>query len=73
MSLYGNSLGVSVPEKIRAKMVDVVQKTRADKNVEQPASVRATLTVFELSQSFTLLRKESTVNLADVHHAAEIA
>ena len=73
MSLYGNSLGVSVPEKIRVKMVDVVQKTRADKNVEQPASVRATLTVFELSQSFTLLRKESTVNLADVHHAAEIA
>jgi Mg-chelatase subunit ChlI len=73
MSLYGNSLGVTVPEKIRAKMVDVVQKTRADKNVEQPASVRATLTVFELSQSFTLLRKESTVNLADVHHAAEIA
>jgi len=73
VSLYGNSLGVAVPEKVRAKMVDVVQKTRADKNVEQPASVRATLTVFELSQSFALLRKEATVNLADVRHAAEIA
>ena len=73
MSLYGNNLGVIVPEKARAKMVDLVQKTRVDKNVEQPASVRATLTIFELSQSFALLRKESTVSLGDVRHAAEVA
>jgi len=73
MSMYGNSLGVTVPERVRAKMVEVVQKTRNDKNVEQPASVRATLTIYELSQSFTLLRKESTASLGDVHNAAEVA
>ncbi|MEM2093983.1 MAG: AAA family ATPase [Candidatus Bathyarchaeia archaeon] len=73
MSMYGNSMGVDVPDKVRAKIVDVVQKTRMDKNVEQPASVRATLTIFELSQSFALLRGDSTVNLEDVRSAAEIA
>ena len=72
ISLYGNNFGVTVPDTMQSKVVDVVQKTRMERDVEQPASVRATLTLFELSQSFALLRNEATVTLADVRKAAQI-
>jgi Mg-chelatase subunit ChlI len=73
ISLYGSNLGVKVTEQTAVKIVDIVQRTRADRNVEQPASVRATLAIFELSQSFALLQNETIVKDSDVRKAAEVA
>ena len=50
-----------------------MHRTRNDENVEQPASVRATLTMFEMAQSFALLRESKTVASEDLKEAAKVA
>jgi len=69
---YGKSV-VAVSEEIKKKIVDVSQRTRADREVEFPASARSTLAVYELSQSFAQLRNSDEVNDEDVGSAIQLA
>jgi Mg-chelatase subunit ChlI len=73
LKIYGTQLGAKISEDLEQKMVNIVQKTREDKDIEQPASVRATLAMYELAQSYALLRGNTTVNKDDLTEAALIA
>ena len=73
LDLYGKRLGADVPEDLERKMVDMTQRTRMDKTVSQPASVRATLAMYEIAQSYALLRGEPKTTVDDLREAAEVA
>ncbi len=73
LELYGTKFGVGVSEELERRMVDIVQRIREDKNVNQPASVRATLAIYEVAQSYALLRGDKTVSLEDLKEATLIA
>jgi MoxR-like ATPase len=70
---YGKRLGAEVPDQLERKMVDITQRTRTDKAVNQPASVRATLAMYELTQSYALLRGDKKATVDDARDAAEVA
>jgi Mg-chelatase subunit ChlI len=70
---YGRRLGAEVSGELKRKMVEIVQRLRGDRNVEQPASVRATLAMYELTQSYALLRNGSSASLDDLREAAMVA
>ena len=55
------------------EIVEIIQRTRTDKDIENAASVRATLSTWNLSQSFTTLRKDTTVSVDDIRKAARVA
>lgn len=71
--LYGTRLGAKVSEDLERKMVDIVQRIREDSHVEQPASVRATLAMYEIAQSVAMLRGERTATAEDLREAALVA
>lgn len=73
LKLYGAQLGAKISEDLEQKMVDIVQRTRVDKDIERPASVRATLAMYEISQSYALLKGNTTVTCDDLAEAALIA
>lgn len=73
LEMYGAHLGPEVSEDLQQKMVDIVQRTREDKNVDRPASVRATLAMYEMAQSYALLRGDQTATIEDLKDAAEVA
>jgi len=73
IELYGKRLGAEIPVHLERKMVDITQRTRADKLVDQPASVRATLAMYEIAQSYALLRGDRKVAAEDLREAAEVA
>jgi Mg-chelatase subunit ChlI len=73
LELYGTKLGAEVSDELKRAMVEIVQRTREDRDVEQPASVRATLTMFEIAQSNALLRGEKVASIEDVREAASVA
>ncbi len=73
LRLYGTQLGAKVSEELGQKMVDIVQRIREDKEVEQPASVRTTLSMYELAQSYALLRGDAVTTPDDLEEAAQIA
>jgi Mg-chelatase subunit ChlI len=73
LELYGTRLGAEVSDELKRTIVEIVQRTREDRNVEQPPSVRATLTMFEVAQSNALLRGKKTASSKDVGEAAQVA
>jgi len=73
IELYGRHLGADVPPELEQKMVDITQRTRVDKAVNQPASVRATLAMYEIAQSYALLRGDKEATVGDLREAAEVA
>ena len=73
LELYGTHLGAEVSKDVEKKIVEIVQKTRDDKNVEEPASVRATLAMYEITQSYTLLKGNTTATMEDLKEAAFVA
>jgi Mg-chelatase subunit ChlI len=73
VDVYGRRLGAEVPSELGRKMVDITQRTRTDKAVNQPASVRATLAMYEIAQSYALLRGDKTATVDDIRDAAEVA
>ncbi|MCJ7633588.1 MoxR family ATPase [Candidatus Bathyarchaeota archaeon] len=73
LKLYGTQLGAKVSNDLQQKMVRIVQRFREDTNVEQSASVRATLAMHELAQSYALLRGNTTVTSDDLSEAAIVA
>lgn len=70
---YGVKTDKEIPLKLAEDIVKIIQKTRIDKDIENSASVRATLSTWNLSQSFTALRKDKTVSVDDVRKAARVA
>jgi magnesium chelatase subunit I len=73
LELYGTQLGAKVSEDLERRMVDIVQRIRGDKNVNQPASVRATLAMYEIAQSYALLRGDKLVSVEDLREATMVA
>ena len=73
LKLYGTQLGANVSEDLEKRMVDIVQRIRGDKDVDQPASVRATLAMYEIAQSYALLRGDKQVNVEDLKEATMVA
>lgn len=69
---YGKKI-IHVSEDIKKKIVQTCQQTRSDEELEFPASPRSALAVFELSQSFAVLRSGSKVGLKDFRNAAKLA
>lgn len=70
---YGATTKTSIPLKLAQEIVEIIQKTRDDKEIENSASVRATLATWNLSQSFATLRKDKTVSTDDVRKAVRVA
>jgi Mg-chelatase subunit ChlI len=73
IELYGKRFGAEVPIELERKMVDITQRTRTDKSVAQPASVRATLAMYDIAQSYALLRGDTTTTNDDLRNSAEVA
>ncbi|UCH02968.1 MAG: MoxR family ATPase [Candidatus Bathyarchaeota archaeon] len=73
LELYGKQIGAVVSDDLEKKMVDIAKIIREDKNMEQAVSVRATLSMFELVQSFALLRGDKLATKEDLREAALIA
>ncbi len=70
---YGVKTDKEIPLKLAQEIVEIIQRTRNDKDIENAASVRATLSTWNLSQSFTTLRKDTTVSVDDIRKAARVA
>jgi len=67
---YGRQTsGVTVPEDAVSLMVDLAESTRERKDVQKPASVRATIKLYENSQSVACLRGKARVDASDVGRA----
>ena len=72
-TIRDNNIGIHVPsEKYENHVSDNIFSNN-DKDIENAASVRATLSTWNLSQSFTTLRKDSTVSIDDIRKAARVA
>ncbi len=61
--------GISIGDKLLTAMIYFVRMLREDKNLEKKPSVRASLGLYERSQSNALLRGRKTVSLEDVKGA----
>ncbi len=66
----GEDLGVKVPRDVLEFIVDVVRATREHEEIERPASVRATLGLYERAQARALLEGRDEVTIEDVVHVA---
>jgi MoxR-like ATPase len=70
---YGVKTDREIPLKLAKEIVEIIQRTRTEKDIENAASVRATLSTWNLSQSFATLRKDKTVSVDDVRKAVRVA
>ncbi len=66
----GEDLGVEVPQDVLEFIVDVVRATRDHEEIERPASVRATLGLYERAQARALLEGRKKVTIEDVVEVA---
>ncbi|MFH1073009.1 MAG: AAA family ATPase [Nanoarchaeota archaeon] len=62
---HGKKL-VQFPEKLLADVVQFIRELRRDPNIEKKPSVRASLGVYERSQSNALLKQRNAVTIQDV-------
>jgi len=71
---YGAKIeGIEVPEKVLDSIVSLVRATREEpwrKELEQSASVRASLSLYEKVQAMALLNESSAASKEDVKHVA---
>jgi Mg-chelatase subunit ChlI len=70
---YGVKTDKEIPLKLAQEIVKIIQRTRTEKDIENAASVRATLSTWSLSQSFATMRKDLTVTADDVRKAVNVA
>ncbi|WP_457620516.1 AAA family ATPase [Methanopyrus sp.] len=66
----GEDFGVEVPEYVLEFIVDLVRATRERDDIERPASVRATIGLYERAQTHAALQGRSKVELQDVIEVA---
>ncbi|MEO2240478.1 MAG: AAA family ATPase [Euryarchaeota archaeon] len=66
----GEDLDVEVPEHVLEFIVDLVRATREHDEIERPASVRATIGLYERAQAHAVLEGRSRVELRDVVQVA---
>ncbi len=66
----GEDLDVEVPEHVLEFIVDLVRATREHEEIERPASVRATIGLYERAQAHAVLEGRSKVELKDVVQVA---
>ncbi|WP_148688475.1 AAA family ATPase [Methanopyrus sp. SNP6] len=66
----GEDFGVKVPEYVLEFIVDLVRATRDRDDIERPASVRATIGLYERAQTNAVLQGRSKVELQDVIEVA---
>ncbi|MBI3033106.1 ATP-binding protein [Candidatus Woesearchaeota archaeon] len=69
--LKGEDLGIEFPEHLLHYALGFVHELRQNKNLEVIPSVRASLGLYERSQSNALLHKRNTVHFDDVKDAME--
>lgn len=69
---YGKRM-VDVPHEIKRRVIQACHKTRADDEMESPASPRSAISIYELSQGFALLRGSDTVSSEDLSSAMRAA
>jgi Mg-chelatase subunit ChlI len=72
LNTYGKKI-VDVPLDVKKKIIRICQITRADQELEFPASPRSAIAMYELSQCFTRLRKSFKVNEEDLSNAIRLA
>ena len=70
---YGVKTDREIPLKLAQEIVEIIQRTRTEKDIENAASVRATLATWNLSQSFATLRKDRIVSVTDLRKAVNVA
>ncbi len=66
----GKDLDVEVPEHVLEFIVDLVRATREHEEIERPASVRATIGLYERAQAHAALEGRSEVEIQDVVQVA---
>lgn len=62
----GEKFNVDVPSSVLEFLVSIVRATRTDERIEQPAGVRATIGLFDRSQTTALLAGKKSVSIEDV-------
>jgi len=65
--------GVKFDNKMLPKVVKISQSTRANEDISRPASVRASIAIFEQSQAIAQLEGRNSVSREDIKKAAIIS
>ena len=66
------SADITFNDEMVAKLIRIVQSTRNNEDISRPASVRATIAIFEQAQAIARLRGRKNVRREDVKEAAFI-
>ena len=66
------SKGITCNDEMISKLIRISQSTRNDEDISRPASVRATIAIFEQAQALAKLRGRKNVSQDDIRKAASI-
>jgi len=65
----GQNLGVEVEDAMIEAVARAVQRTRAEESAVKPASVRASIKIFEKTQAYSLMRGSRVADTRDLYEA----